>query len=656
MELKKILKKINSTYIIENIFTFIKDKNYKLKLFNFSKFFQKKFNLDLFNYQEIYFKKYNLNLNEFLNLNSFYLGKRTLLKDNFNNILTENNIDLNLIKSYIINYYKYKSEEEIKNENNLIFNSKLLIDISSPFFDFLLNTDIFEKYFIISIPINYFKEYNLKDEYISFFNYLNSINAKYSSLKIDFKINEDVDIIKELKINFEQIKDLNILKIGRDNNYIYNYFFSNLFSINSFGKNIKNLYINLYDIYTTIKLDSNSIEGLNNFQNLEKLKLNSFNINDIFTLNIPNLKELELNRCSNISFDNKLNLKKLILIDYSFPDQKSVIVLPNLEKCELFVNKNNLDNIKYSSIFDFSKFNKLKSIKCESKDFIHLTNNSILETADIFIPKKNSPEIERDMLKKILKLEKLREITFKLSMIDLNDIPNETNISIKKIKLFLQYNKNTDYILYNLLDKFINLSEIEIITEKKNQKKSIKLIENSNSKIEKITIEGTQQNIELYCAPFENLKYIKFKNNDKLNNLKETLPIFQEKCKVIFKSLIYFEFVCGEMKFKDFENLSGNLDKFPNLKCFSFDCIVNDMNKEYYKNFIKKLLSMNLDEIYLTMRIDNGDEYEEELEQEEDEDLDNKFEYSEKELKEIYPNLEPNKNYKISKIINNAFN
>ena len=656
MELKKILKKINSTYIIENIFTFIKDKNYKLKLFNFSKFFQKKFNLDLFNYQEIYFKKYNLNLNEFLNLNSFYLGKRTLLKDNFNNILTENNIDLNLIKSYIINYYKYKSEEEIKNENNLIFNSKLLIDISSPFFDFLLNTDIFEKYFIISIPINYFKEYNLKDEYISFFNYLNSINAKYSSLKIDFKLNEDVDIIKELKINFEQIKDLNILKIGRDNNYIYNYFFSNLFSINSFGKNIKNLYINLYDIYTTIKLDSNSIEGLNNFQNLEKLKLNSFNINDIFTLNIPNLKELELNRCSNISFDNKLNLKKLILIDYSFPDQKSVIVLPNLEKCELFVNKNNLDNIKYSSIFDFSKFNKLKSIKCESKDFIHLTNNSILETADIFIPKKNSPEIERDMLKKILKLEKLREITFKLSMIDLNDIPNETNISIKKIKLFLQYNKNTDYILYNLLDKFINLSEIEIITEKKNQKKSIKLIENSNSKIEKITIEGTQQNIELYCAPFENLKYIKFKNNDKLNNLKETLPIFQEKCKVIFKSLIYFEFVCGEMKFKDFENLSGNLDKFPNLKCFSFDCIVNDMNKEYYKNFIKKLLSMNLDEIYLTMRIDNGDEYEEELEQEEDEDLDNKFEYSEKELKEIYPNLEPNKNYKISKIINNAFN
>ena len=656
MELKKILKKINSTYIIENIFTFIKDKNYKLKLFNFSKFFQKKFNLDLFNYQEIYFKKYNLNLNEFLNLNSFYLRERTLLKDNFNNILTENNIDLNLIKSYIINYYKYKSEEEIKNENNLIFNSKLLIDISSPFFDFLLNTDIFEKYFIISIPINYFKEYNLKDEYISFFNYLNSINAKYSSLKIDFKINEDVDIIKELKINFEQIKDLNILKIGRDNNYIYNYFFSNLFSINSFGKNIKNLYINLYDIYTTIKLDSNSIEGLNNFQNLEKLKLNSFNINDIFTLNIPNLKELELNRCSNISFDNKLNLKKLILIDYSFPDQKSVIVLPNLEKCELFVNKNNLDNIKYSSIFDFSKFNKLKSIKCESKDFIHLTNNSILETADIFIPKKNSPEIERDMLKKILKLEKLREITFKLSMIDLNDIPNETNISIKKIKLFLQYKKNTDYILYNLLDKFINLSEIEIITEKKNQKKCIKLIENSNSKIEKITIEGTQQNIELYCAPFENLKYIKFKNNDELNNLKETLPIFQKKCKVIFKSLIYFEFVCGEMKFKDFENLNGNLDKFPNLKYFSFDCIVNDMNKEYYKNFIKKLLSMNLDEIYLTMRIDNGDEYEEELEQEEDEDLDNKFEYSEKELKEIYPNLEPNKNYKISKIINNAFN
>ena len=258
MEPKKLLSKINSTYILKRIFTYIEDNNFKFKLFSYSNLFQKKMNIKLFNYQELYFKKYDLNLNFYLNLSSFDLDKRTLLKDMLNDTLTKKNINPDLFKSYVINYFKYKSKEEISKEGILKFNSKLLIDISSPFLDILSQTDILEQYFTISIPINYFATINnLKGDYISCFDKLNKMKAKYSSIKIDFKNNEDINIIKELNINFEQINELAILKTGRSNTYNYSYFFINLFGIKSFSNNnnIKYLYLNIFDSYNEIKVD-----------------------------------------------------------------------------------------------------------------------------------------------------------------------------------------------------------------------------------------------------------------------------------------------------------------------------------------------------------------------------------------------------------------
>ena len=657
MEPRILLSKIKSTYILERIFTYIEDNNFKLKLFSFSKFFQKKFNIRLFSYQEIYFKKYDLNLNFYLNLKSFNLNERTLLKDMLNEKLTKKNIDLDSFKSYVINYYRYKSKEEINKEDNLKFNAKLLIDISSPFLEILSQTDNLEQYFTITIPINYFSNYsNLKEDYISCFDKLNKTKAKYSSIKIDFKNNEDINIIKELNINFKQIKELAIFKIGRSDTYNYNYFFSNLFTMKSFtNNNVKVLFINIYDSYNSIKLDSSSLEGLNDFENLEILKLNSFKINDIFTLKLSNLKELELNRCENIIFGDNLNLKKLILVDSDFPNLKSLIFLPELENFELFLN--NINYIKYYTIFDLSKFYKLKTLKCESSDFLHLSDNSLLEKAELLSKTKSSKEIEEKLLKKMINLKKLNEISFKLSNINFNEIPKEENISIQKIKIFLDYNKKIDYNLCNFLDIFINLHELEILTPKNNQKNKIKIIPNPNSKIEKISIEGSDKDIEIFCAPFENLKSFKLNNiAGEIIELKNTLPIFKKNCKMIFKSLTYFKFYSGKMNFNEFDNLNENLHKFPNLKTFSFDCIVNGIQKKYYENFIKKLLSMKLDVIDLNMRIfcEENDEQEEQ-EENEDEDFDNKFSYSEKELKEIFPDMELDKHYSISKIINSAY-
>ena len=65
MEKKSILEKIKSKYILENIFDYVKDENFKFKLFVYSKRFQKKFDLKLLDYKNIYLKN-RINLFEFL--------------------------------------------------------------------------------------------------------------------------------------------------------------------------------------------------------------------------------------------------------------------------------------------------------------------------------------------------------------------------------------------------------------------------------------------------------------------------------------------------------------------------------------------------------------------------------------------------------------
>ena len=54
----KILENINSKYIFQNIFNYIKNSNFKFKLFNHNKYFQNILDLTLFDYQEKYFRKY----------------------------------------------------------------------------------------------------------------------------------------------------------------------------------------------------------------------------------------------------------------------------------------------------------------------------------------------------------------------------------------------------------------------------------------------------------------------------------------------------------------------------------------------------------------------------------------------------------------------
>ena len=191
-----MLQKLRSQYILKKIFDYIKDDLFEYKLFKLSKLFQKRLNLSLDDYKLSFLKKINLNLNSYFHKEN-NLTDKTFLKKKLNDDLTSYNIDIKILEIYITNYYKDKYENQ--NEN-------IILDINSPFFDFLLKKEFSEKICTIPICVYHIKKCNLKTEYISKFDELNKSNVKYSSISFKFIRNNDIDYLKEMNINYKQIK------------------------------------------------------------------------------------------------------------------------------------------------------------------------------------------------------------------------------------------------------------------------------------------------------------------------------------------------------------------------------------------------------------------------------------------------------------------
>ena len=177
MEKESILEKIKSKYNLENIFDYIKDENFKFKLFVYSKRFQKKFDLKLLDYKNIYLKN-RINLFEFL---SGYNKKegypknydKKELTNKFNSTLNKLKLKEENITDYIINFFKNYEKKE---------NDEIYIDIYSPFFDLLSKEEYFWKKFIIPIISEFIDKNKLKNDYISFFNKINKLNINFSLL------------------------------------------------------------------------------------------------------------------------------------------------------------------------------------------------------------------------------------------------------------------------------------------------------------------------------------------------------------------------------------------------------------------------------------------------------------------------------------------
>ena len=196
--------------------------------------------------------------------------------------------------------------------------------------------------------------------------------------------------------------------------------------------------------------------------------------------------------------------------------------------------------------------------------------------------------------------------------------------------------QNNDLVIYNLQDKFGKLSNIEMTSPKyeNNHKIILNITENRNCRINKFYLEaGMYHNIEFYCQPFENLIELKLTLNGKVINIKDALPIFNKDCKVIFRALNVFELRTISdhvVLLYAMENLCNNLTSMPNLTKLVIDCSIQEnIDKEFYINFIKKCLELKLKKLYFSIKKTADDS--------------KIIPYSKEELEEIYPNIKYSK-------------
>ena len=115
--------------------------------------------------------------------------------------------------------------------------------------------------------------------------------------------------------------------------------------------------------------------------------------------------------------------------------------------------------------------------------------------------------------------------------------------------------------------------------------------------------------MNLYCQSFENLKEIKIKVNPHENfqfdilNIANSLPMFSYK-KINYNSLIEFNLQIGEqlINLEEFKNLINNIDNMQNLKKFILYANFDDnIDNNLYEDFIKKILSLNIEFIKIEM-------------------------------------------------------
>ena len=627
MDYLSLLEEINSKYIIENIFMYLKDQNIKYKLVSYSKKMQNLLQLNIQDY-----KNRSLELISYANFPNF-LSLKTysdifILKNTFINDIQKYKVNENIFingfsEIYFIKKYNNFKSKEVINKN--ILDNQLIIDIYSPFYESLSKKDIFQKLFIVRIPFELIRKKNLMNDYKQAINTLNEYNPNFGSFHFVFYDNKDLSNFQYFNTKLKNVKKLIFEKLPDYNEY----FFSILFSFNNIENNLIYLELKfLGNMYYSEQYSSKkySIEKLNDLKVLEELRLEGFYFEKYFILTINTLKYLYLCNCDNIAITEKCssNLKIINLFRTDIKSEYSNLKLPELIKF-----KTSLCSQEYKDIFDFKSFTKLKYfIRVKILDFLEL-DNTLLEKVYICdnTYQINSKEIEIRMIKKLIKIKTLKEIKIHIRYINNDDIQliEGENPSVEKLIIHLKH-QNVIYdsiILYNLQKKFPNLKEIDIYNESDRFDKIIDIKENSDCKINTFKyaeINKSCSNIKFIVGPYEKLVDIEFGCMSNYLNFDESFPIFNNICNYTFKSLIKFKFdnpVHVDFDIKIINNIINNLGKMPNLKIFIFKARCKGIDKALYNKFIEELLILKIKNIELGINYFSD-------------------EYSENELKNIY--------------------
>ena len=176
---EELINKIKSKHVLNYIFNYIKDNNFKDKLFLYSKKFQKNIDIKLIGLKENYLKKIKFDLGKFLYIepNSF---KIDYLTTEYNKFLKKKEINKEKIENIIYDIFDNKKIKSIDEEDvDRIKEKENYINFESPLFEILSKTKNFAKIFTIHISQKIIDEYKLKKKYKTLFDKLNNFNIKY---------------------------------------------------------------------------------------------------------------------------------------------------------------------------------------------------------------------------------------------------------------------------------------------------------------------------------------------------------------------------------------------------------------------------------------------------------------------------------------------
>ena len=132
MEDESLINNINSKHILNIIFNYIEDKNFKDKLFLYSKKSQIKFDIKLIGLKENYLRKINFDLDKYLYTEPNLFKKDSLAKE-YNKFLLENKLNKERFENIISDIYENKEIKDIEEEDvDKIKDHEKLINIESP--------------------------------------------------------------------------------------------------------------------------------------------------------------------------------------------------------------------------------------------------------------------------------------------------------------------------------------------------------------------------------------------------------------------------------------------------------------------------------------------------------------------------------------------
>ena len=655
-----LFENIKSIYLRKLPFEFLKE-NFLYKLINYSIKTQNIFGLKLYDYKQQFFNQFYIDDSKYLSLldikdnGDYYPSDYNInsLKNNLEKDIQLYNLNIESFQNYVINCNKKYIEKKKINDKNKISLDDILIDIFSPFIELFSKDDSYQKLFTIPIVIKFIKEKNLKKEYYNFFDNVNKSKLIYNSFKFILNDFNDIYDIKDLGINFMQIKRLGIKIISEDRldspeNFKENDLF-NIFNLNNIENNLTHLLID-----AKLNIKSDIFETINNFKFLNYLKIKNIKFDNVFTVK---LNFLNYESCENISISQECanNIKSLTLFDNNI-NSENKLKFPEIEtfKSQIFT-----DYLLLNETIDLNSMIKLKCLFIDYDiSFLQLNNYNKLQ-----IEKLTLFSISRDVkyiikaLKKVFELKKLKKFCFGVIDIYNEELSNliGQNDSIEKLEFIGILDRIENRMLYNYQSKFPNAKILKLRCEGHRKKEgSLEIKENKNLKIDKIKITAKGNN-GIYIQSYETLTDVDLCFN--IYNHKENgFALFNDKCDYIFNSLINLnlEFI-SEIEFRIINNIFKNIDKIPNLKDFRLYFVCKDMNEKCYEEYIKKLLSLKLKSIELTKGkskksktnedLDNSKESEEEEESEKIED--NNLYYSESELKLLNNDFSLMKYYKI---------